>query len=89
MDTDDIEDMLFRVGASPQDFEDATSDVSDDMLDEADMGELTIWDEADSPLLPTYDKEEVEEYLDLAKSSQQSAPKVLSASNSMLPARDR
>jgi hypothetical protein len=88
MDTDDIEDMLFSLGASPQDFEDATSDMSDDMLDEADMNELTLWGEADSPLLPTYD-EEVEEYLDLATSSKQSAPKVLSASNSMLPARDR
>lgn len=87
MDTDDTEDMLFGLSASPEELDDATSDVSDDdILDEVDIDELTLWDEADSPLLmPTYNNAEV----DLTTSSQQLTPEVLSTADAMRPYRDR
>jgi hypothetical protein len=91
MDTNDLEDMLFEPHASPENSEDATSGISDDdMLDEADIDEVTLWDEADSPLLlPTYDDVEVNEHVDLTTSSQQHALKVLPTSDSIRPDRDR
>ncbi|KAH4155448.1 hypothetical protein HBH43_212630 [Parastagonospora nodorum] len=91
MDADDIEDLLFGAGTSPALFDEIASDSSkDELLDEADIGELNLWHSDDSPLLmPAHTDQEVDEYMGLTTVQQQPASKEQCASGSIRPARDR
>jgi hypothetical protein len=65
MDTDGIEDMLFGIDSSQDDFEGLSDSSVDEMLDDADDDEPSLWDMDDSPLLtPTTTGNDVEERTD-------------------------
>jgi hypothetical protein len=91
MDADDIEDLLFSAGTSPALFDEIASDSSkDELLDEADTGELNLWHSDDSPLLmPAHTDQEVGEYVGLTTVQQQPASKEQCAHGSIRLARDR
>jgi hypothetical protein len=89
MDLDDMEDMLCGPDASPEDFDDASNASSDEILDEADVDELTLWDEADSPLpTPFNTDQEVEEAM-LPTARPQHKSKGQLAPDAMRTTRDR